>query len=294
MCEGMMSLKNLLLVSLAVALPSVSAGRASTLSPLPASCFSYSFGSSHPSAHGLTGTKLHATLPGTEVSLDVQSVSLNDNKSKIDADTLERFNAAAAFAALTAFHGGLTPACHGQSTIVGTSDIQGSSPEGTWSSVRLQKADGHDLTIRSAHIETVETDPDLRVRLVGTGIHASKQPLAPSTFTTDLTVQGAGSAAQQISINSLHAVVDTSTIDGHGIIQPGTSAATSTADVHISITDIAGLIQNVQQTAPAKVTTALTIARLMGHNNGNSTTWDVQLQGGVVTVNRVPLPIPVH
>ena len=181
-------------------------------------------------------------------------------------------------AAAAAFHGALTPACHVQRTLVEISDIEGSSTEGAWISVRCQKADGYELIICRGFIDTVEIDDDLRVRLVGTGIHASKQPLAPSTFTTDLTVQGSGSAAQQISINSLHAVVDTSTIDGHGIIQPGTSAATSTADVHISITDIAGLIQNVQQTAPAKVTTALTIARLIGHNNGNHTSWDVPLQ----------------
>ncbi|KXV34392.1 hypothetical protein AD940_07125 [Gluconobacter thailandicus] len=289
----MMSFRTLLLTAIATALPAfASSAFADTLPNIPASCFTYSLNGHQAASHGFSASGMHATLTGTGIGLDIGPISLKDPKGAVEESKLEQFNATAAYAALSAFRGGLSPACQGQDATITVHNIHEGTPEASWSSVKLSRP-GHTMTIQHATINAVETNPDLRMKVNGTGIHDSKQPLIPSALSADLSIHGLSGASQQITINALHAISGSSTVDGAGTIQIGSSAATSTADTHVSITNIADLIEKIRQTAPTKVVTALTIARLMGKQNGDTTSWDIALQGGVVTVNRIPLPIAV-
>lgn len=265
---------------------------ASTLSGLPSACFTYDLAGTKTSAHGLTAKTLHATLTGTDITLDIHGVTLADPSGHVESSTLERFNAVAAYAALSAFRGGISAACKDQSLTINSSDIRSGTPQALWTDVTLARP-GHDMTIRKASIRAVQTTPDLRLKIEGTGIHDTKQPLMPTQLTADLTVQGLDAARQQITINTLHAVTGSSAIDGKGTIDPGTTASTSAADLHVSVTNVDTLIGQIRDTAPKKVVAALTIARLMGRQSGDATLWDIGLGGGVVTVNRIPLPFSV-
>ncbi|MBS1067045.1 DUF2125 domain-containing protein [Gluconobacter cerinus] len=289
----MMSFKTLLVTALAMALPSfASPALADTLPNIPASCFTYSLNGHQAAAHGFSASGLHATLTGTGIGLDIGPITLKDPKGAVTEAKLEQFNATAAYAALSAFRGGISPACQGQDATITVHNIHEGTPEASWNSVKLSRP-GHTMTIQHATINAVQTSPELRIKVNGTGIHDSKQPLIPSSLSADLSVSGLSGSSQQITVNALHAISGSSTVDGTGTIQIGSSAATSTADTHVSITNVAQLIEAIRQTAPTKVVTALTIARLMGRQSGDTTTWDIALQGGVATVNRIPLPIAV-
>ncbi|GBR70816.1 DUF2125 domain-containing protein [Gluconobacter kanchanaburiensis] len=265
---------------------------ASTLPGVPASCFSYELGGTRQSPHALTATSLHATLTGTDITLDIKGITVADPSGHVETATLERFNAVAAYAALSAFRGGISGACQGQSLGIKSDDIRPGTPQATWSNVSLNRP-GHGMTIHKASIQAVQTTPDLRLKVEGMGIHDTKQPLMPTQLSADLTVQGLDTARQQITINALHAVSGSSAIDGKGTIEPGATASTSAADLHVSVTNVETLIGEIRDTAPKKVVAALTIARLMGRQSGDATLWDIGLSGGVVTVNRIPLPFSV-
>ncbi|EHH68539.1 hypothetical protein [Gluconobacter morbifer] len=282
----------LCLAALAATLPlsGIAHARADTLSPIPESCFTYTLASPQPSAHGLAAGGMHATLTGTGITLDVHTLSLNDPQGKVDGDSLRRFNAAAAYAALTAFRGGNSGACQNRSLTTDDAHIHGGTPQATWTGVTLARP-GHDMTISRATIAAVETTPDLRLRVSGTGVHDSKQPLIPSQVSADMTLLGNAAALREIVINSAHAVSGSSVLDGHGTIEPGPSAAATKADGHLSVTNVSDLLTRLRETAPKKVYVALSIAHLMGRQNGNATEWDLGLDSGVATVNRVPLPI---
>ncbi|MBS1073862.1 DUF2125 domain-containing protein [Gluconobacter sp. Dm-73] len=286
-----MSLRLTLLAATAALLTPIMAS-ANTPAGLPASCMTYELGGTQTTAHGLTAKTLHAALTGTDITLDIHGVTLSDSSGHVETATLERFNAVAAYAALSAFRGGISPACKDQSLTINSSDIRGGTPQVTWTNVTLARP-GHDMTIRKASIQAVQTTPDLRLKVEGSGIHDTKQPLMPTQLSADLTVQGLDTARQQITINALHAVTGSSAIDGKGTISPGATASTSTADLHIGVTNVDTLIGEIRDTAPKKVVAALTIARLMGRQSGDATLWDVGLSGGVVTVNRIPLPFSV-
>ncbi|MFT8612800.1 MAG: DUF2125 domain-containing protein [Gluconobacter oxydans] len=286
-----MSLRLSLLAATAALLMPVMAS-ASTLSGLPESCFTYELAGTKAATHGLTAKTLHATLTGTDITLDIRGVNLSDPSGHVESATLERFNAVAAYAALSAFRGGISAACKEQSLTINSSDIRSGTPQATWTDVTLARP-GHNMTIRTASIQAVQTTPDLRLKVEGTGIHDTKQPLMPTQLSADLTVQGLDTARQQITINALHAVSGSSAIDGKGSIEPGATASTSAADLHVSVTNVDTLIGQIRDTAPKKVVAALTIARLMGRQSGDATLWDIGLSGGVVTVNRIPLPFSV-
>ncbi|GEM18220.1 DUF2125 domain-containing protein [Gluconobacter oxydans] len=286
-----MSIRLSLLAATAALLMPVMAS-ASTLSGLPESCFTYELAGTKAATHGLTAKTLHATLTGTDITLDIRGVNLSDPSGHVESATLERFNAVAAYAALSAFRGGISAACKEQSLTINSSDIRSGTPQAAWTDVTLARP-GHNMTIRKASIQAVQTTPDLRLKVEGTGIHDTKQPLMPTQLSADLTVQGLDTARQQITINALHAVSGSSAIDGKGSIEPGATASTSAADLHVSVTNVDTLIGQIRDTAPKKVVAALTIARLMGRQSGDATLWDIGLSGGVVTVNRIPLPFSV-
>ncbi|WP_408873233.1 DUF2125 domain-containing protein [Gluconobacter roseus] len=280
----------LLAATAALLMPAVAS--ASTLPDMPASCFTYELAGTQSGAHGLTARTLHATLTGTNITLDIHGISLSDPSGHVQGATLERFNAVAAYAALSAFRGGISDACKDQGLGINSSDLRPGTPQATWTDVKLARP-GHDMTIRKASIQAVQTTPDLHLKVEGTGIHDTKQPLMPTQLSADLTVQGLDTARQQITINALHAVSGSSTIDGKGTIEPGATASTSAADLHVGVTNVETLIGQIRDTAPKKVVAALTIARLMGRQSGDATLWDIGLSGGVVTVNRIPLPFSV-
>ncbi|QDH16176.1 DUF2125 domain-containing protein [Swingsia samuiensis] len=287
----MMSFKAFLFTMMASASTTLMASaHADTLPSIPASCFTYSFHSHQTGENELKASGMHASLTGTDITLDVGNISLKDPQKSVSENQLEHFNAIAAYAALSAFRGGITPACQGLDATNTLHDIQKGTPEALWANIKLDRPN-HTMTLQRVSIKATQTNPLLRLKISGSGIHDSKQPLIPSSLTTDLSVSPKVGSFQTVTINSFHSISGESSIDAQGKVDMGSSAATSKADLHVSINNISAFDDRLHQIAPTKVIAAIAIARMMGHHSGETTSWDIELEGGTVSVNGVPMPI---
>jgi hypothetical protein len=97
--------------------------------------------------------------------------------------------------------------------------------------------------------------------------------------------------AVHVTINSLSARRDTVELSGSGHAVLTGENANASAGGHLEIRDIEGLIDRARQDGQNKVAAALVIARLVSHKRTDSNTWDTTWEGGVLTVNGVPLPL---
>ncbi|QDH23962.1 DUF2125 domain-containing protein [Neokomagataea tanensis] len=259
---------------------------AETLPSVPSSCFSYHFENVQEDARGFHASALHASYEGSKSTLTTGEINATSPEGNTSSQELQRLNASAAFAALTAFQGQASNTCQ-----LNTSSFHGTLNT-RWGNVTLAH-NQHRLTIRALTLNTSERNKNTNVSFSASGVKDTTSSLIPSEVSASLIVEG-HSATPLITINSLHAVNGTNALDGHGSVQTAANPLASSADLHISLTNVDALLNDVRQTAPARVTTALTIARLMGRANGSATEWDVGLHNGVATVNNVPIPLNLH
>ncbi len=105
----------------------------------------------------------------------------------------------------------------------------------------------------------------------------------------------AGKASQlpavHVTIQSLSAKRDTVELSGNGRATLTGEHESASASGHLEIRDIGTLIQKAQQDSQTKIAAALVLARIVSHKNGDSNTWDTNWEGGILTVNGVPLPL---
>ena len=117
----------------------------------------------------------------------------------------------------------------------------------------------------------------------------------PASELANLMAATAGKVASlpavHVTIRSLTAHRDTVTLSGNGRATLTGEHDSASASGHLEITDISTLIDKARQDSQMKVAAALIMARLVSHKNGNANTWDTTWQGGVLTVNGVPLPL---
>lgn len=259
---------------------------AETLPSVPSTCFTYHLEAPQRSAHGFTASALHAALTGTGSTLTTGPISVSDADNKSSPEELETLNATTAFAALSAFQGKPGATCH----------LNAPTPHGAlnahWQNTLISRRD-HTVSVQNLTLSASEHNKNIHAQITLEGIKDSISHLIPTQLSTDLTLQS-HTPTPFITINSLHATNGTNALSGSGTLQTAANPIASTVDLHISLTNVDDLLTQLRQTAPARVTTALTIARLMGRANGNTTEWDLSLQNGVATINHVPLPLPTH
>ncbi|AQS87090.1 hypothetical protein A0U93_03080 [Neoasaia chiangmaiensis] len=290
-------------------------GVAEAAPTLPAACMASRAQYEQNVGNDLSQSGYRAQLGNTAAQIRIDQASLNDAAHRLDTSQLKHANDIAALGALLALYGKTTPACDTPQAHQAAEDIarrirEGAQPELTWHNVRLMKAD-RSYTARTAHIrflpDTGARSAQIRVQLSVSGIAEASGKLAPQSFAADISVppraltDNDGSEGQTMTvrqgetatINNLHAVFGASNVDGHGFVQPGADWRTSTSQMHLEITNIGDLLNAVRANSSAGVTTALAMAQFMGHRDGNRLSWDVALGNGTVTVNNVPLPLPL-
>lgn len=98
--------------------------------------------------------------------------------------------------------------------------------------------------------------------------------------------------AVPVTIRSLTAQRSDMRLDGSGsaVLTGNPDAASATG--HMSMRNLPDLIAAVRAMGQTRVATALILANLVGHHaDADDTSWDVAWQGGILTVNRIPLPL---
>ncbi|MXV44590.1 hypothetical protein GS501_05950 [Saccharibacter sp. 17.LH.SD] len=272
-----------------IAAPAIA--HASILPQIPASCFTYTVGHEDAAPNQLDAKSFHAELTGTGYSLNVASTKMVDHDKKLDSAGLSRVNAASAYAALTAYHRGVSQNCL-QQPIPETDEIKGSRPEATWSGVTLSHAGKKDIHLQAVHINVVSSTPTIHILFAASGLPHDISPIMPSSLSGDIDFTPAPHPPYEVALNSMKSTIGTSTIEGHGTMNVAQSIKASQANIHLTISHIGSLIDQVKKVAPLKITTALLIARLMGDNEGDHRTgWTIKLNNGEMLVNGVSVPM---
>ncbi|AOX17054.1 hypothetical protein [Kozakia baliensis] len=282
---------------------------------LPAACMTSHASQTVFSQAGQEMAGYSARLTDTLAILQTAQVTIRDSSHRLTNSALSDANTVSALAALALLHGKLPDSCNNASVRPALrallNDINaGAQPEITWRNATLRERDKN-YTIRTIHIalHADHASGNLRVLANSEGISGVKGQFLPQTATTDITLpmrtlsESANNTHQDIAlirpgetmtINAMHATMGTSALDGHGTLQPGHSWADTQANMHLEIANLGDLLTQIHEKATAGVTTAIAMAQFMGHRDGNRVSWDVGMTQGTVSVNNVPLPIPLH
>ncbi|ACI49911.1 conserved hypothetical protein [Gluconacetobacter diazotrophicus PA1 5] len=109
--------------------------------------------------------------------------------------------------------------------------------------------------------------------LAATAGHPARSVLVPVTITTLMAQHG------DLRLN------------GRGTAMLTGNADANSAAGHLSLSNLPELIATLRAAGQARATTALILANLVGRHADADTSWDVEWQGGVLTINQIPLPL---
>lgn len=278
----------LALLTLNQALPSASAD---TLPHLSAECFTYSPGDVTRSKQGVLIKGMKAELTGTQHRITVATSTATDHSRKLDEAALTRLNAAVAYAALTAYHRGMTESCSSQ-PLPEVDEVKNTLPELQWKGITLTRPD-RSSTASSAHVNVLSTTPTIHVVFDAAGLHSPGAILLPPSLTGDVSFTPASKPPYHLTINKLHTILNGSDVDGRGTVVAGEGTKNLKADVHLSIGQIGEMIDQVNKVAPAQITAALLVARFMGEREpDHHTGWHIVVDNGTIKVNGVKVPAP--
>lgn len=266
------------------------AASADTLPHLSAECFTYSPGQVIKTGHGVTIKGMKAELTGTQHRISVTSTTAADHKQKMDAAALTRLNAAVAYAALTAYHRGMTDVCSTQ-PLPEIEEVKNTLPELHWTGITMTRPD-RVSTASSAHVNVLSTTPTIHVVFAAEGLHSAGAILLPPALSGDVSFVPAAKPPYHLTINNLQTAINGSDIKGSGTVVAGEGTKNLQANIHLSIGRIGKMISQVHQLAPAKIQAALTIARIFSKNEpDHHVGWHISVNKGTITVNGISIPI---
>lgn len=269
-------------------LPSASAD---TLPHLSAECFTYSPGQVIKTGHGVTIKGMKAELTGTQHRISVTSTTAVDHKQKMDAAALTRLNAAVAYAALTAYHRGMTDVCSTQ-PLPEVEEVKNTLPELHWTGITMIRPD-RISTASSAHVNVLSTTPTIHVVFDAASLHSADAILLPPALSGDISFVPAAKPPYHLTINNLQTAINGSDVKGSGTVVAGEGTKNLQANLHLSIGQIGKMISQVDRVAPAKIRAALLIARFMSTSEPNHHVgWRIVVNNGSIKVNGIEVPVP--
>lgn len=269
---------------------------------VPAACMSTGSATRTMGAASLGMTGYSARLTGAAASVQVQQVTVRDRQGHLTLPNLRDANGLVSLGLLKLIHNASPASCHGVDGRPALHNLrealhQGAVAEMIWNKVALSDGNTHysaeqiTVTLRAS-----QTSGGIDVVVASSGLSAPGGSALPGSVNTTLTIpeqmlENTSTPSGRITISSLQALWAKGRLDGSGWITPGHNAATSTGALHIAITDLNDLLATIRPVLPTGVTTALSVAQFMGHHNGNQVIWDLALDGGILKVNSIPIPV---
>ncbi|NVN03074.1 MULTISPECIES: DUF2125 domain-containing protein [Asaia] len=269
---------------------------------VPAACMSADSASRTMGSASLTMTGYAAQLTGAETKVHVQQVTVRDRQGHLTLPNLRDANSLVSLGLLKLVHNASPASCHGVDgrpalRTLRESLHQGAVAEMIWNKVALSDGSTHysaeqiTVTMRAS-----QTSGDIDIVVSSSGLSAPGGSALPGSVNTILTIpeqmlENTSTPSGRITISSLQALWAKGRLDGSGWVTPGRNAATSTGALHIAITDLNDLLATIRPVVPTGVTTALSVAKFMGHRDGNQVLWDLTLDGGILKVNSIPIPV---
>jgi len=304
-------MKQILLLSAALLIATPACALAQ--SALPNSCAETSVAHTQVDAHHFSASGFAMTIPGSRASLDAAGVTLDDPGRVLDGGALQQLSDLASVALLASITGHHNFGCNGPwmkrtARNYATSVIAGARPDITW----------HDLTVHqgpvtvhagAAHLQLSGQDGgelrlDIRfdhVTLNGTGgdvlapdlltARASLPPESLAALVQMAAAKDQPSRAVHTKLDSVDVTFGRTEMHGSGTAELTGYPDTMSADGDLSAIHMSGLTDRARDASLNKIAAALVIAKLVGHRDGDTTRWKLGWQGGVLTVNNVPLPL---
>ncbi|QBL92931.1 hypothetical protein KSAC_06860 [Komagataeibacter saccharivorans] len=190
----------------------------------------------------------------------------------------------------------------------------GGSYDLTWQGGLLTNGDTK-LSFRRAHLHLVgaksaNAPATLTLETQGIGItgshntllasalpqQASANAAVPSGSLVELAAAITGHPPENVMVplrvSSLSAQRGAMQISGNGEANLTGHTDASSATGHILVQNLDAVIDTLRNAGQTRASAALILAKLFGHHSDNGgTSWDVSWEGGVMTVNHIPLPI---
>ena len=125
---------------------------------------------------------------------------------------------------------------------------------------------------------------------------ATANASVPGSALVPLAIAIAGHPAQNVMVplhvSSLNAQRGSMQITGNGDANLTGNTDASSATGHIQVQNLDVVIDTLRNAGQTRASAALVLAKLFGHKAASGgTSWDVSWEGGVMTVNHIPLPI---
>ncbi|MCQ9154640.1 hypothetical protein [Acidomonas methanolica] len=282
---------------------------------IPAACLTTHFARERVAAREVLLDGFSARLMETGATLGIAEARITDPTHHLTDAMLRDANTLGALGALLLDDGRTprscdTPDAHAAMRSIVQAVVAGGAPELRWDRAVLVRG-AHRTTIRSVILRfhpLPGAPAQIGLAIEADGIARSDGGLTPSSvsMSVDLPVRALSQAdegaksvplvapGETLTIHSLHAEYGSSQLDGQGFVRPGQSWQNSSGQLHLEISGMHDLLNGLRGNSPSGVTTALAVAQLMGHRDGDRTGWDVALLDGVLSVNHIPLPLPLH
>lgn len=291
--------------SAALLLPSACAAiKAGTIARLP------------PGNAGFSADVFSALLPQTgqarETSLHAANLRVTQTTGATSVPDLERAASAAAAATLIALTGRHEAGCPNRTLqdiahpiVAGLQ--HGDSYQADWKDLTLTGASGH----VSAGLMRLVLEAEPKGGLVHVGLSMRSitgvlKPamLLPDRMLVDLSVPasslpdllatfGGGGSPHEIplDVDRLLLSSQSTTITGHGTALSAPSLAAASTHLRFDATHYEALVKRVARLDLVRLHTALFLCQLVGRGSGDTLSWDVTFDHGVLAVNNLPIPL---
>lgn len=122
--------------------------------------------------------------------------------------------------------------------------------------------------------------------------NASVPGSALVSLATAITGHPAHNVMVPLHVSSLNAQRGSMQVTGNGDANLTGNTDASSATGHIQVQNLDAVIDTLRNAGQTRASAALVLAKLFGHKAASGgTSWDVNWEGGVMTVNHIPLPI---
>ncbi|RBM05406.1 hypothetical protein [Novacetimonas cocois] len=286
---------------------------------LPAECAVSTATTTQPHGAGsLMSRGYDLRLVGEHAHQELQAGDIIVSGNGLDAGSLQDLEDAASLvmvASLSGHHSDHCPNAYFLQAVAPVLDgVQsGKSYDLVWDNGVMSTGTVH-LSFRRAHLRlTGGSTPDAQAVMTletqGVNINGSKNHLLEATMPQQASASASmpvssmgplaaaivGHAAESVAVpvelTSVKAVRDTMQISGNGKATLTGNADASAGEGHIAVQHLDDIIATLRDSGQTKASAALVLAKLFGHRGTNGTSWDVNWDAGVLTVNHIPLPI---
>ncbi|NHN83703.1 hypothetical protein GOB93_03485 [Acetobacter musti] len=275
--------------------------------PVPAECARVT----HGNAGSATGEIILDRVTVTSGSGGDVLMATRQTFSGAGAESGQELADAASVLLLAAFTGHHNAACSGwleaegraaEKALAGSHNLDMS-----WSGADIRHGKLH-VSVGTAHLALKNSGADANAALSFDGVSVSgmtAQSLMPSTASASFSLPSdelaslmAATAGKSASLPAVHATIHSLTAQRDTIVLSGNGRATLTGETgstsaggHLEVRDISALIDRARQDNQMKLAAALILARMVSHKITDGNAWDTTWEGGILTVNGVPLPL---